>query len=235
MRARPLGFHVVLGTILVQNGPPGGPRNPENQGFRVNCLQKIRFFIVNTDRQKEGQNDPQGLPPGRVKSRWEISPEAPRKITMNFFRPRGPPGASWEPPGEAPGAQLAPKRAPEASRSHFGTIWGANMEPRGLIFKGFLMFIEHFGVLFWSPSPVALLGLASVLISWPSLPGCFGSAVCLQKWGPPSGVHLSSFLSSSLACSWSLLVHCSLRRLHFESSKAWRPQGPSGRRGSRSD
>ena len=56
----------------------------------------------------------------------------------DFFRPRGPPGASWEPPGEAPGAQLAPKRAPEASKSHFGTIWGAKMEPRGLIFKAFL-------------------------------------------------------------------------------------------------
>ena len=170
--------------------------------------------------------------PVRVKSRWEISPEAPRKITMNFFRPRGPPGASWEPPGEAPGAQLAPKRAPEASKSHFGTIWGAkNGAPR----PHFLSFFEHFGVLFWSPSPVAPLGLASMLISWPSLPSCFGSAVCFQKWGPPSGVHLSSFLSSSLACSWSLFVLCRLRSLHFETWKTSRPQAPSGRRGSRSD
>ena len=30
--------------------------------------------------------------------------------------------------------ELAPKRAPEASKSHFGTIWGAKMEPRGLMF-----------------------------------------------------------------------------------------------------
>ena len=55
-----------------------------------------------------------------------------------FFRPRGAPGAFWESPGEAPGAHLAPKRAPEASRSHFGTIFGAKMEPRGFIFQAFL-------------------------------------------------------------------------------------------------
>ena len=62
----------------------------------------------------------------------------PPEDNNEFFRPRGPPGASWEPPGEAPGAQLAPKRAPEASKSHFGTIWGAKMEPRGLIFEACL-------------------------------------------------------------------------------------------------
>ena len=27
----------------LQNGPPGGPRNPQNQGFRVDCLQKLTF------------------------------------------------------------------------------------------------------------------------------------------------------------------------------------------------
>ena len=68
-----------------------------------------------------------------MKSRWEISPEAPRKIAMTLFRPRGAPGAFWEPPGEAPGAHLAPNRAPEPSRSHFGTQNGATMVPRGLI------------------------------------------------------------------------------------------------------
>ena len=60
----------------------------------------------------------------------------------------GPPGdsnelfggahASWEPPGKAPGAHLAPKRVPEASGSEFGTQIGANMEPRGLSFEAVL-------------------------------------------------------------------------------------------------
>ena len=48
---------------------------------------------------------------------------------------------------------MAPKRAAEASRSHFGTIFGAKMEPRGFIFGALL---EHFGALFWSLSPFAL-------------------------------------------------------------------------------
>ena len=62
----------------------------------------------------------------------------PPEDNNEFFFGPGPPGASWEPPGEAPGAQLAPKKAPEASRIYFGTIWGAKMEPRGLIFRAFL-------------------------------------------------------------------------------------------------
>ena len=168
-------------------------------------------------------------PPGRLKSRWEISPEAPRKITMNFFSAPGASGsvlgasreASWSPVG----AQAGPGGLQEP-------FWHAKMEtPR----PHFLSFFEHFRFLFWSPSPVAPLSLASMLISWPSRPSCVGSAVCFQKWGPPSGVHLSSFLSSSLACSWSLFLLCRLRRLHFETWKTSRPQAPSGLRGSRSD
>ena len=62
----------------------------------------------------------------------------PPEDNNEVFSAPGPPGAFWEPPGVAPGAQLAPKRAPEASRSHFGTIFGAKMEPRGLIFGAFL-------------------------------------------------------------------------------------------------
>ena len=58
----------------------------------------------------------------------------PPEDNSEFFRPRGSPGAFWDPPGEAPGAQLAPKRSPQASKSHFGTILGAKMEPRGFIF-----------------------------------------------------------------------------------------------------
>ena len=57
---------------------------------------------------------------------------------MNIFRPLGAPGAFWEPPGKAPGAHLAPKRAPEASRSDFGAILRTKVEPRGIIFGAFL-------------------------------------------------------------------------------------------------
>ena len=52
-------------------------------------------------------------------------------------------GGLWERFGSLP-------VIPEASRSDFGTIWGTKMEPEGLI----LNFFEHFGVLFWSLSPV---------------------------------------------------------------------------------
>ena len=45
--------------------------------------------------------------------------------------------ASREPPGKAPGAHLAPKRAPEASRNNFGTIFGAKMELDGFIVQAF--------------------------------------------------------------------------------------------------
>ena len=62
----------------------------------------------------------------------KVSKNAPKK------RPRGASRAFWEPPGEAPGAHLAPKRAPEASRSHFGTNLGAKKEPRGFILEAFL-------------------------------------------------------------------------------------------------
>ena len=51
-----------------------------------------------------------------------------------FFRPWGALGAFCEPPGEAPGAHLAPKRAREASRSDLGTILGTKMDPPGPLF-----------------------------------------------------------------------------------------------------
>ena len=87
--------------------------------------------------------------PGRLAKRFQsaLGPEKnslpspggpPEKFPSEISRPRGAPGAFWESPGEAPGAHLAPKRAPEASRSHFGTIFGAKMESRGFIFQAFL-------------------------------------------------------------------------------------------------
>ena len=101
-------------------------------------------------------------------------------------------GGSWSPLG----AQEGPGSLQERFWHHFGNQNGAP-GPHCWSFFG------HFGALFWSPSPFALSGLASMLISWPWLPGCFGSAFYLQKWGPQSGLHFSSFLLSSLACSWS--------------------------------
>ena len=206
------------------------------------CTFLKHVSCFNTGCQKEGQNEPHKLPkwspkrppgpPGRVKSRWEISPEAPRKITMNFFSA---PGAFGSVLGASRGGSWSPVGAQEGPRGFQEPFWHHLGSQNGAPRPHFLSFFEHFGVLFWSPSPVAPLGLASMLISWPSLPSCFGSAVCFQKWGPPSGVHLSSFLSSSLACSWSLFVLCRLRSLHFETWKTSRPQAPSGRRGSRSD
>ena len=49
------------------------------------------------------------------------------------------PGASGSALGASRGASSSPVGAqdPEASKSHFGTIWGAKMEPRGLIFGTF--------------------------------------------------------------------------------------------------
>ena len=153
---------------------------------------------------------------------------APETLDPSIFAPRRGASSDFQEKCSKTKGRCTPPRLPEPFWHHLGSQNGA---PR----PHFLSFFEHFGVLFWSPSPVAPLGLASMLISWPSLPSCFGSAVCFQKWGPPSGVHLSSFLSSSLACSWSLFVLCRLRSLHFESWKTSRPQAPSGRRGSRSD
>ena len=87
---------------------------------------------------------------GGVKSRWKISLEPPRKIAMNLFRPQGTPGAFWGPPAREgswslPGGQ---EGAPEASRSHFGIILGAKMEPRGFVLGAVW---EHFEALFPPP------------------------------------------------------------------------------------
>ena len=67
---------------------------------------------------------------------------APPEDINDFFRPLEAPGAFREPPGEAPGAHLALKRALEASGSQFGTQIDAKMEPRGLIFEQLLAFIS---------------------------------------------------------------------------------------------
>ena len=139
------------------------------------CTFLKHFSCFNTGCQKEGQNEPRGLPkwspkrppgpPGRVKSRWEISPEAPRKIAMIFFAPRGLrerfgnlPGRllepTWRPrgPRRPPGAILAPflepKWSPEASFFKlFWTPWGSisvtcalcSLRPRVYVAAGCLL------------------------------------------------------------------------------------------------
>ena len=72
---------------------------------------------------------------GGVKSRWEISPEAPRKIPMNFFSAPGASGsvlaasrgASWSPVG----AQEGRGGLQEPFWLHFGTIWASILEVFG--------------------------------------------------------------------------------------------------------
>ena len=80
-------------------------------------------------------------PIGRVKSRWEILPEAPRKFTMSFFRPRRPPGAIWEPSG---GAKLGSHVALLVF-SASGSLRGAILEPFWLDFGAFFgAFLKRF-------------------------------------------------------------------------------------------
>ena len=143
-----------------------------HQTNKQKCALFLKHFsCFNTGCQKEGQNEPRGLPkwspkrppgpPGRVKSRWEISPEAPRKIAMNFFSPPGGSGSalgisrggSWSPLG----AQEGPGGLQEPFWHHF---WSQNGAPR----LHFSSFFGHLGALFSSPAPFALSGLASMLL-----------------------------------------------------------------------
>ena len=100
--------------------------------FRVRLRARGRFlFFASFEALILKVRSPRGLKP-------RVAAGGREAIRIIFVRPRGAPGAFGETPGEAPGAHLAPKRAPEASRSHFGTIFGAKMEPRGFIFQAFL-------------------------------------------------------------------------------------------------
>ena len=77
-------------------------------------------------------------PPGRVKSRWEISPEAPRTIALNFggrptrlgslpgklLGPTGRPRGSRRPPGANLAPKLVPKWSPQGSFLElFSPLW----------------------------------------------------------------------------------------------------------------
>ena len=73
---------------------------------------------------------------------------------MICFRPRGAPGPFWAPPGKAPGAQVAPKRVPEASGSELGAI---RKPPGGIKKTTFEEFSMLFGA-FWLP--LAMLSVA---------------------------------------------------------------------------
>ena len=85
-------------------------------------------------------------PPGRVKSRWEISPEAPWKIAMNFFAAPGVSGSvlgasrggSWGPLGaqQGPGAFQEPFWHPK---------WCQNGAPRPHVWSCFDTLELYFG------------------------------------------------------------------------------------------
>ena len=109
---RGLGLHLVLGAVLVlKNEPRERPGTFKNDAPVEAGAQILIFRGFRPRAQKRAKKEPPGRPKwssnrppeplGRVKSRWEILPEALRKFTMNFFRLRRPPGAIWEPPGRA--------------------------------------------------------------------------------------------------------------------------------------
>ena len=137
-------MHLVLGAVLDLKNEPREVPEPskiiekplKKQGF-------LRFRGFRPGAQKRAKKEPPGRPKwspnrppeplGRVKSRWEILPEAPRKLTMNFFRLRRPPGAIWEPPGR-------PKKGFHVALLVFsasGRLRGAILEPFWLDFGAF--------------------------------------------------------------------------------------------------
>ena len=79
---------------------------------------------------KGSQNGAQSAWEGEI-SLGNFSGAPPEDNNEFFFGP----GGLRERFGGLPGR---PKRTPEASRTHFGTIFGAKMEPRGFTFRVFL-------------------------------------------------------------------------------------------------
>ena len=89
-------MHLVLGAVL---GLKNEPREvPEPSKIIEKPLKKqgfLRFRGFRPRAQNGAKKEPPGRPKwspnrppeplGRVKSRWEILPEPPRKFTMNFF------------------------------------------------------------------------------------------------------------------------------------------------------
>ena len=187
---RALGFHVVFVSIFgSKNGAQEAPGTLKIKVFVWIVCKISGFRIFNTDRQKKGQNEPQGLPkwspkrspgpPGRVKSRWEISPEAPRKITMNFFSA---PGASGSVLGASRGGSWSPVGAQEGPRGFQEPFWHHLGSQNGAPRPHFWSFLRHLGALPWLLSPFALSGLASMLVLalprlLPSIPGSRGRRV----------------------------------------------------------
>ena len=96
MRARALGFQVVFGSAFgSQNEPQEAPGTLKNHAPVEAGAQILIFRGFRPGAQKRAKKEPPGRPKwspnrppeplGRVKSRWEILPEPPRKFTMNFF------------------------------------------------------------------------------------------------------------------------------------------------------
>ena len=133
-------MHLVLGAVLdPKNEPREAPGTLKNdapvgagaqilifRGFRPRAQERAKKETPG--RPKWSPNRPPE-PLGRVKSRWEILPEVPRKFTMVFFGS----GALRERFGSPPGAQKKdfmlrslffppPGGSGERFWSHFGSI-----------------------------------------------------------------------------------------------------------------
>ena len=89
-------MHLVLGGVLdLKNEPREAPGTLKNDAPVEAGAQILIFRGFRPRAQKRAKKEPSGRPKwspnrlleplGRVKSRWEILPEPPRKFTMNFF------------------------------------------------------------------------------------------------------------------------------------------------------
>ena len=89
-------MHLVLGAVLdLKNEPREAPGTLKNDAPVEAGAQILIFRGFRPRAQKRAKKEPPGRPKwspnrppeplGRVKSRWEILPEPPRKFTMNFF------------------------------------------------------------------------------------------------------------------------------------------------------
>ena len=139
----------VFGSVF---GSKNEPREvPEPSKIIEKPLKKqgfLRFRGFRPRAQKRAKTEPPGRPKwspnwlpepvGRVKTRWEILPEAPRKFTMNFFSAP-----------EASGSDLGALREGKIRISCCGPCFvrfrGAILEPFWLEF-GFILegFLERF-------------------------------------------------------------------------------------------
>ena len=140
-------MHLVLGAVLdLKNEPREAPGTLKNDA-PVEAGAKILLFRGFRPRaQKRAKKEPPGRPKwspnrppeplGRVKSRWEILPEPPRKFTMNFFSAPEASGSDLGAPREAQNKDFMlrslffppPGGSGERFWSHLGSIFACFLE-----------------------------------------------------------------------------------------------------------